>query len=710
MKKSLILQLWIVTVLLSNAFAQEHTWPIARQDVGQGILFRPQDYIGEELNYDALFVTAPYGTNVVSPVTGKISHLFYVYSDNLDYVHSYSTDSKPDELRRIEIKKSIQEKHKKNVDSKFISISIGIISSDGSKYSISGLRPVVGLKTGMQIKQGEQIGTVGYTYKAIKQPSIAISRSTGGRVADPMSTFGLKSTFIAPKVKTNDPKKQFTKEQLEEDFLIFRESLEEGHPGLYDYTSKQEMDSLFDIVYSKIKGGATAYEFYELIIPIVKYVHDSHTYLSMVANPNKNEDKKTTPITFGLFGDSLVVTRTDKANVEFVGKKISAIDGIKSDKLITEIRSKIKNRVSYHEGTIESIRAVHLSLFFWLEYLEIYNIKKEGITFTFEDGKTKSFPIVNPANKSCVLLYPVINYRTIPQQSILYKRIDKNTALIDINTFELSEVDNDSIKIFINDISGNGYKNLIIDLRNNRGGNFGDLYKYFAEKPFQTVVGLKVNQIDTYNFFKYCKNFTADDRQLFSDYKKVDGKDGYYYPVDSMKFDYPCDSIHFAGRVYVLANELSISAASIFAGLVHKYKRGVIVGRETGSAYQQLNAVKFANVNLKNTGLSLRIPLVKCIYEYPEDSDIPWGRGVLPDYPFDITLEELIGDKDTMLNYTLQLIKEDKYLNEEVNFQEFISKKGSNNNLLYLIISFGVIACAIIIISLKKKSNQKSKS
>jgi hypothetical protein len=36
----------------------------------------------------------------------------------------------------------------------------------------------------------------------------------------------------------------FSPQELKEDFLFLRKTLEEGHPGLYRYTSKSEMSSL----------------------------------------------------------------------------------------------------------------------------------------------------------------------------------------------------------------------------------------------------------------------------------------------------------------------------------------------------------------------------------------------------------------------------------------------------------------------------------
>ena len=43
-----------------------------------------------------------------------------------------------------------------------------------------------------------------------------------------------------------DPNKSFSAQELEEDFKILRDALEEGHAGLYRYTSKERFDEHFD--------------------------------------------------------------------------------------------------------------------------------------------------------------------------------------------------------------------------------------------------------------------------------------------------------------------------------------------------------------------------------------------------------------------------------------------------------------------------------
>lgn len=101
----------------------------------------------------------------------------------------------------------------------------------------------------------------------------------------------------------------------------------------------------------------------------------------------------------------------------------------------------------------------------------------------------------------------------------------------------------------------------------------------------------------------------------------------------------------------------------MFAGWVKKQNRGVIVGRETGSAYHQMKAENFTQYILPISDIAIQIPIIKIVFDTVVNERFPFGRGVLPDYPVNFTPEELsFAHGDSILNYTLQLIHDGKYI------------------------------------------------
>ncbi|MEO8087844.1 MAG: peptidase S41, partial [Bacteroidota bacterium] len=56
-------------------------------------------------------------------------------------------------------------------------------------------------------------------------------------------------------------KESYTVEELKTDFNIFRAALEEGHPGIYRYSSKLKIDSVFSAAETSISGPMSEREF-----------------------------------------------------------------------------------------------------------------------------------------------------------------------------------------------------------------------------------------------------------------------------------------------------------------------------------------------------------------------------------------------------------------------------------------------------------------
>ena len=160
----------------------------------------------------------------------------------------------------------------------------------------------------------------------------------------------------------------------------------------------------------------------------------------------------------------------------------------------------------------------------------------------------------------------------------------------------------------------------------------------------------------------------------------------------------------------MLTNENSCSAATLFPALLVRNHRGVIVGRETRTAYHYMNALKFADIRLPNTTLTITIPLVYCRFDSVVNDRVPYGRGVLPDYPVPLTIDELSGKNgDAILNHTLQLIEEGKYLSPENPFAAEEPSKGSAGNKIAYAAAGVLVIAGILLIFARSKRNKIKK-
>ena len=112
-------------------------------------------------------------------------------------------------------------------------------------------------------------------------------------------------------------------------FEIFKNSLIEGHPGLYDYITPNELEILFFETEKQINKPLTSEEFKFLLIPIIKNIKDSHT--AILSKKYKFKYDFHLPILFGLKNDSLECTpsfsRNDCLNSVGLSARIASAGG-----------------------------------------------------------------------------------------------------------------------------------------------------------------------------------------------------------------------------------------------------------------------------------------------------------------------------------------------------------------------------------------------
>jgi Peptidase family S41 len=168
------------------------------------------------------------------------------------------------------------------------------------------------------------------------------------------------------------------------------------------------------------------------------------------------------------------------------------------------------------------------------------------------------------------------------------KEIDTKTCILDINAFEGN---GDKMDSLINIIDTKRYDNLIIDLRDNPGGDAESavpLMGFISSK--EIIVGIFPNN----NWYKENKRFpTTGEYQKFNEfndgtldefYKKAEAGYGTYLKcIPSKK--------HFNGKVFVLTNKNTGSTSEVVALALKENKLAKLVGQKTAGGV--LSAKRF---------------------------------------------------------------------------------------------------------------------
>lgn len=241
---------------------------------------------------------------------------------------------------------------------------------------------------------------------------------------------------------------------------------------------------------------------------------------------------------------------------------------------------------------------------------------------------------------------------------------EHNTCLMVINWFGMPDEVGQYAKKFretFKAIREKGVTHLVIDVRENRGGCglAGDeLLKYLANKPFRQIERIEQRIVPA--FFELCEQYGLNINKTMSDEYGIDLEDlkskGNYKPGTIVTGQGPFKNPHgpsdrFKGSIYLLIAEPTFSAASNFAAAVKYFEIGTLIGQETSGKKDHYGQV--VPIQLPNSRLNGQVSTAHFItVGGMEDSG-----GVKPDYEVRQKLEDTAKGVDTVLEFTLALIK-----------------------------------------------------
>lgn len=169
-----------------------------------------------------------------------------------------------------------------------------------------------------------------------------------------------------------------------------------------------------------------------------------------------------------------------------------------------------------------------------------------------------------------------------------HKYIDTNTGYVKFSSFSLN--DTVEVKSFIEQLIEKKTPNLIIDLRGCGGGDFSSmkLASYLTDKPLSAGYFLGNNYFNTTNKLpsqEFLQGITPFVGESLDDFiNEVNEKGilvGKVFP----------DTLHYSGKIYVLTDNYTASAAEPLVYFLKNHKIATIIGKKTAGA--MLSATSF---------------------------------------------------------------------------------------------------------------------
>jgi Peptidase family S41 len=482
--------------------------------------------------------------------------------------------------------------------------------------------------------------------------------------------------------QNNQPPKTLTLAQQQEDFKIFRGSLNEIHVGLNWFITEKELNDLFDKTYNSLTENTPTEDYYLKLRYIMASIKHGHNGITLPQEDGVNyrlfslaKSKKFLPFAIRILNNRVFVAVNTSANDKIIaGTEIFSINGEQVTKIIEK-----QLPLMFSNGQNTSFKYGNLEGYYQFHYLyQIMNRDVERFiieAIPYNSKKKQMFDVEGELPQTISERFEKITSKNISKYINLlqYRVVDEKNkiAYLKISSFYKGLADN--YQEFLNktftEIKQSGIEHLIVDVRQNEGGGDGYwqmAYTYTTGNSLTETSGLPYVKGDKFSYFK---NVEKPPLQLMifvnNPYSIIDKTDDGRFRLKPQltKEDtkpYPAPPNAYSGKLYVLQDGLTFSAGIAYVGSVHywlrKQNRFVkFIGDEPGD---DMNAGvgsggTTADVVLPNSKVKAKIPILG-------GGDTPYSKKektVIPDYKVVPTAKDLAEGKDAELNFTVDLIK-----------------------------------------------------
>lgn len=414
--------------------------------------------------------------------------------------------------------------------------------------------------------------------------------------------------------------------------------LSEVHPNIYSSCTQTDFLQTVDDVKNKLPDSLNKTELYKLIAPLVSMIDDGHTNLYPPAFLSRDTTSLFFPISVDInTSDSTVIVSDDYSlsdNRLLSGTEILSINNIECKEIVNNMLRYLSGEKTFFKlKCVSNTWPILMALLYpATEYDIQYKVRN-----VVADKKVTAITNnqMNDKNKTSNRL---VDYS--------FTINDNNIAVMTFNSF----VNPDRFRLFADSmftvLKKKKVENLIIDIRNNSGGNsiIGDeLFQYISSVPFQQFGG------SIMRITPETKKLISDNYYIAPEEVEAKYKNGITIEFDNTLIELRDNPLRFKGNVYLLISHNVFSSAASFSWAFKQFKMGTVIGEESGG----MN-IAFGDI------LPFYLPISKLVgtvsykrfYQYgAKEDDI---HGTIPDY---------VVSSDNALDYTLDLIDKLKKIN-----------------------------------------------
>lgn len=472
------------------------------------------------------------------------------------------------------------------------------------------------------------------------------------------------------------PTKRYTLQQVQKDYDLYQDILENHHPSLYWYMPADSMDHFFQEGRNRLKDSMTEPEFRKVLNYVTAKISCGHTSVRVSKKWAKYSDTvrigRLFPLSMKLWEDTMVVVGNLNRRDSILkrGTIITAINqkpvSFLADTLFEYISTDGHNRT--HRFQTLSNRG-----FFGSLYTTLFGLSpRYSINYIDSAGNpsTTTIPLYNPATDTATRA-AIRAITNLPQPS---RKERKHMQLASVRLLQIDSVNRTAMMNLASFGRGYGLKkffrrsfrvlkkneisHLIIDVRSNGGGSVTNstlITRFLADHSFKVGDSLfAIKKKSPYQ--RYIQHHFWN--KLFMTFLTRKKRDGFYHFGYFERHQFkPKKNNHYDGKAYIITGGNSFSATTLFASALKDQDNVTIVGEETGGGAYGNSAWLIPDATLPVTGVRFRLPLFRLVIDKNTPKN---GRGVQPEVESLPTVEAIRRNADYKLEKVMQLIREDK--------------------------------------------------
>ncbi|MBK7411565.1 MAG: peptidase S41 [Ignavibacteria bacterium] len=416
--------------------------------------------------------------------------------------------------------------------------------------------------------------------------------------------------------------KVYSREEYGADLDQLGHKLLSIHPHALKFITKEQYWKNVNYRKSLITATTTYAEFAWHCNAIIASIGCSHTASSTMQNAYHEYAllplEKMFPLRVRLVAAKLyVVDPMNNADRVAVKDEILRINGIETTKLLSDVFEHLPSQANIQTNKRQQFNTYFAALLPYAFGLptsfEIVVQGKAG-AIKLHTAKKVATELYDPSIRSCA-------------KDLCLEEIDRNSAVLTIASFNYYEWGEFPVfRAFVDStmkvVRSKKYRNLIIDLRYNRGGSqYASIHllQYLIDRPF-----------------------------TYYSTAQFAGKTDILHGEEVLK---PNEYV-YDGNLFFLIDGNGTSTTGHFMSLVNEHDLGTIIGEELGS--NQFCTAGQTLFRLRNTKLEVSVANNTHVSAASKLSD---RVGVLPDYPVEQSIEDYLARVDAVKNFALSLAR-----------------------------------------------------